>query len=118
MRQTPIYATPGNHDYNNTPALRTSYAIPYFDILNNFKNAEGGGVGSDKQEYYSFNHGNIHVVSLDSYGYETGQGTAIFAPTGAQITWLKSDLAAAKSQPGYCVGNCVYPLPALLDGYA
>ena len=61
---------------------------------------EGGGVASGKEEYYSFNHGNIHVVSLESYGYEPGQGTTIFdTTTGAQIKWLRLDLAAAKTNP-------------------
>ncbi|QJW88463.1 hypothetical protein HNV11_03280 [Spirosoma taeanense] len=95
MRQTPFYATPGNHDYYSTEARRIDHAIDYFNIVSNFR----GGAGNDKEEYYSFNHGNIHIVSLDSYGYESGQGTAIFAPAGPQMTWLRADLEAAKANP-------------------
>ncbi|RIV25367.1 hypothetical protein DYU11_08680 [Fibrisoma montanum] len=95
MKQTPFYATPGNHDYYSTEARRVDHDIDYFDIVSNFR----GGSANDKEEYYSFNHGNIHIVSLDSYGYESGQGTAIFSPNGPQMTWLKTDLAAAKSNP-------------------
>jgi 3',5'-cyclic AMP phosphodiesterase CpdA len=102
MKQTPSYATPGNHDYANnniTGTERTDHRIAYFDVMSHFKNAEAGGVPSGKEEYYSFNYGNIHVVSLDSFGYEPGQGTTIFGANGPQITWLKQDLAAAKTNP-------------------
>lgn len=95
MRQTPIYATPGNHDYYNTEARRVDHAIDYFNIVSNFR----GGPSADKEEYYSFNHGNIHIVSLDSYGYEGGVAGPIFDPNGVQMTWLKADLAAAQSNP-------------------
>ncbi len=95
MRQTPFYATPGNHDYYSTEARRIDHAIDYFNIVTNFR----GGPSADKEEYYSFNHNNIHIVSLDSYGYEGGAASPIFAPNGVQMTWLKADLAAAQSDP-------------------
>jgi len=107
FRQTPFYATPGNHDYQNNQVhagLRYQpHPIHYYDIVNNFAEATdgGGGVPSHREEYYSFNYNNIHIVSLDSYGFENqpGQGTAIFDPNGPQVTWLKQDLAAAQSNP-------------------
>ncbi|GAB2568876.1 metallophosphoesterase [Spirosoma areae] len=105
FRQTPFYAAPGNHDYQNNVlggGLRYEpHPIHYYDIVNNFTEAPdgGGGVPSHREEYYSFNYNNIHIVSLDSYGFESGQGTQIFAANGPQVTWLKQDLAAAQVNP-------------------
>ncbi len=95
MRQTPFYATPGNHDYYSTEARRIDHDIDYYDIVTNFR----GGPSANKEEYYSFNHNNIHIVSLDSYGYEGEAVSPIFDPNGVQMTWLKADLAAAQSDP-------------------
>ena len=107
LRQTPFYATPGNHDYQNNQVhagLRYQpHPIHYYDIVNNFTETAdgGGGVPSHREEYYSFNYNNVHIVSLDSYGFENqpGQGTDIFNPNGPQVTWLKLDLAAAQANP-------------------
>ena len=103
FRQTPFYATPGNHDYQNNYAgggLRYDpHPIHYYDVVNNFMEAADGGGGepSHREEYYSFNYNNIHIVSLDSYGFESGQGTTILAANGPQVTWLKQDLAKAQA---------------------
>ncbi len=97
MRQTPIYAAPGNHDYP-TGESRTTHKIPYFDMISPPTKGEAGGVASGKKEYYSFNYNNIHFVALDSYGFEPGTGhQRIFDPAGPQITWLKKDLSAAQT---------------------
>lgn len=105
FRQTPFYATPGNHDYQNNfnaGGLRYDpHPIHYYNVVNNFTEAADGGGGepSHREEYYSFNYNNIHVVSLDSYGFESGQGTTIFGANGPQVTWLKQDLAKAQADP-------------------
>jgi hypothetical protein len=52
MKQTPSYATPGNHDYANnniTGTERTDHRIAYFDVMSHFKNAEAGGVAFRKR---------------------------------------------------------------------
>ena len=99
LRQTPIYAVPGNHDYP-TGESRTTHKVPYFDMISPPTKGEAGGVASGKEEYYSFNYNNIHVVALDSYGFEAGTGhQRIFDPAGPQVTWLKKDLAAAQTDP-------------------
>src|SRR5207244_1446495 len=36
----------------------------------------------------------VHFVSLDSYGKENSNTTRLYDTTGAQITWVKNDLAA------------------------
>ena len=105
FRQTPFYATPGNHDYQTNFAaggLRYDpHPIHYYDVVNNFTEASDGGGGepSHREEYYSFNYNNIHIVSLDSYGFESGQGTTIFGANGPQVSWLKQDLAKAQADP-------------------
>jgi acid phosphatase type 7 len=84
MRQSPLWATIGNHDgYSADSATQTG---PFYDIHTFPKNGEAGGVASGTEAYYSFNYGNIHVVVLDSY--ETSRST-----TGAMMNWLKADLA-------------------------
>ncbi|MFT3909167.1 MAG: metallophosphoesterase family protein [Ferruginibacter sp.] len=88
-----LWPATGNHDYANNATRQTDHAIAYYDIFTLPKVAEAGGVASGNEAYYSFNYGNVHFVSLDSYGKETG-GTRLYDTTGAQATWLKQDLAA------------------------
>ena len=40
--------------------------MPYLDIFSLPAQAEAGGVPSGTEQYYSFDYGNVHVVSLDS----------------------------------------------------
>src|SRR4051794_40860545 len=88
-----IWPAPGNHDYANNTSLATSSLVPYYDIFSLPTNGEAGGVPSGSEAYYSYNYGNIHFVSLNSYGAETST-TALFDSTSAQAIWLKQDLAA------------------------
>jgi hypothetical protein len=53
---------------------------------------EIGGVASGVKNYYSFNVGSVHFISLDSYGKDGGN--LMYDTSGAQATWLKADLAA------------------------
>lgn len=95
MKQTPIYPSLGNHeygmvnyDYNNLTGLT------YYNIFDLFTNAEAGGVASTTERYYSFNYGNIHVVSIDPYGKEAGTNKRVWQYGSTQRAWLKSDLMA------------------------
>ncbi|MBD2755807.1 purple acid phosphatase family protein [Spirosoma validum] len=100
MKQSPIFATPGNHDYGNgNTGLRRNLAIPYYDIVTNPTQGEAGGVPSGTESYYSFNYGQIHFVSLDSDRYEDAMSTERFVENKPQISWLKQDLAAAQANP-------------------
>ena len=56
-------------------------------------NAECGGVSSGTEAFYSFDIGNVHFLSLDSYGTESGS-TRLYDTLGPQVTWIKNDLAA------------------------
>jgi hypothetical protein len=84
-----VFPTPGNHDYIN-PASRSE---PYYQIFSMPTAAECGGVPSGTEAYYSFDWGNIHFLSLDSYGTED-EGKRLFDTLSPQVTWVKKDLAA------------------------
>lgn len=85
FENTVIWPAPGNHDYNNNIPFSPSPA--YFDIFDCPTNGEAGGVPSGTEKYYSFNHGNIHFISLDSYSVPRSN-------TGAMANWLIQDLQA------------------------
>jgi hypothetical protein len=85
FENTVIWPAPGNHDYNNHIPFSPSPA--YFEVFNVPTNAEAGGVPTGTEKYYSFEYGNIHFISLDSYD-EPRSATAQMA------TWLQADLTA------------------------
>ncbi len=94
LRNHKLYPAPGNHDYGNSSANKASRSMPYHNIFSVPQNGEAGGVASTKQNYYSFDIGNIHFLSLDSYGTES-DGTSIETAGSSQLkTWLTADLAA------------------------
>lgn len=81
VRNTPLYTVIGNHDNNDSRVMYKSvFTLP--------ANGEAGGVASGTEDYYSFDYGNIHVVSLSVEGVSIG---------GAQTAWLQNDLANNKS---------------------
>jgi hypothetical protein len=61
--------------------------LPYLNIFALPSAAEAGGVPSGTEQYYSFDYGNVHVVSLDSQlsNRDAGQREAMRA-------WLVDDL--------------------------
>jgi Calcineurin-like phosphoesterase len=95
MKQTTIYPAPGNHDYSfGVSRVWTDHNVPYYNIFAPVKNAEMGGVASNHKEYYSYDIGNVHFVSLDSYGQETANNYVLADTLSPQVVWLKQDLAA------------------------
>ncbi|MES2645580.1 MAG: metallophosphoesterase [Bacteroidota bacterium] len=107
-----VFPSPGNHDYANSSSRQTDHNVPYYNIFNMPTAAECGGVASGTEAFYSYNWGNIHFLSLDSYGYETGS-TRLYDTLGPQATWVKNDLAANTSKwtvaywhhPPYTMGS-------------
>ncbi len=94
MKQTPLFPTPGNHDYySSAQNLRTG---AYFQNFSLPTNAEAGGLASGTEGYYSFNYNDIHFISLDSYGTFGANNERLSDTTinNPQIVWLKADLAA------------------------
>jgi hypothetical protein len=63
---------------------------PYLHIFSPPVAGETGGVGSGSVLYYSFDHGDIHLVVLDSMVSDR-------SPDGPMLTWLRQDLEANHS---------------------
>ena len=108
-----LFPAPGNHDYANDVNRQVDHNVPYFNIFTVPANAESGGVASTTKAFYSYNWGNIHFLSLDSYGFESPNNTRLYDTLGTQVTWLKADLAANTSKwtvaywhhPPYTMGS-------------
>ncbi len=94
LRYYKLYPAPGNHDYGNSSANTGLRNMPYHQNFTVPMAGEIGGVPSGVKNYYSFNVGDVHLVSLDSYGKDDANTTNLYDTTGAQATWLKADLAA------------------------
>jgi len=108
-----LFPTPGNHDYANDAGRQDDHAIPYYDIFTVPDAGQSGGVASNNKAYYSYNWGNIHFLSLDSYGEEDAGTTRLYDTNGKQVQWIKNDLAANTKKwtiaywhhPPYTMGN-------------
>ena len=94
LKNHQLFPAPGNHEYANSAARQDDHNIPYYSIFSNPANAQCGGVASGTEAYYSWDWGNIHFLSLDSYGEENGGTTRLYDTLGAQAVWVKQDLAA------------------------
>lgn len=109
LKQNPLYPAPGNHDYNNgSTTAQANHAVPYYTIFSMPTQGEAGGVPSNNQAYYSFNQGNVHFLSLDSYGKEDAGTTRMYDTLGAQVQWIKADLAA-NTNKGWVVAYWHHP---------
>ncbi|MBX3253677.1 MAG: metallophosphoesterase [Chitinophagaceae bacterium] len=93
LKQNPLFPTPGNHDYSSSTAARVENRpnVPYHKIFSVPINGEAGGTPSGNKAFYSFDIGNVHFLSLDSYGREIGL-TRLSDTLGPQVTWIKQDL--------------------------
>jgi acid phosphatase type 7 len=108
MKKSPLFPTPGNHDYNNDNFDRQNdHKVPYYDVFSMPTNAEAGGLASGTQSYYSYDYGNVHFLSLDSYGRED-QATRLYDTLGRQVQWIKADLAANQNK-GWVVAYWHHP---------
>jgi acid phosphatase type 7 len=85
-----IFPCPGNHDQHSKPAF-SAYCQFW------------GKAAHAPEMYYSFDLGGWHIVSLDSVTFAEGGPKA-----EAQLTWLKSDLAAKPQAPTFVYWH--YPL--------
>ncbi len=90
FKNIPLHPSPGNHDYANAGYLGADtreFNFPYFSIFTLPDNGEAGGFPSKNKKYYSYDYGNIHFVSLDSYGAYNDASSAMYK-------WLDADLKA------------------------
>ena len=85
LRQTPLWSALGNHDaidmiFNSPGAYPQIFSFPTA--------GESGGVASNSENYYSFDYGNIHFISLDSsINANRSAGSDMWS-------WLEADLIA------------------------
>ena len=86
LRGLPVWPTLGNHDAASTTTF-PSTSGPYYDIFSLPIAGEAGGLPSGTESYYSFNHGNVHFVCLNSAQVDLTHLTAM-------TTWLTADLQA------------------------
>lgn len=89
LRNTVCWPTMGNHE-GYTSKGETGVG-PYYDAYVVPTKGESGGVASGREAYYSFDHGNIHFICLDSHDMER-------KPTDPMAKWLKLDLEKAKAE--------------------
>jgi acid phosphatase type 7 len=97
LKKYPLYPCPGNHDYHDldftAEYAQNNHTTVYYQNFSTPVNGEAGGVASHNPAYYSFDIGNIHFLSLDSYGKEQKQ-YFLYDTLGPQVQWLKRDLEA------------------------
>ncbi len=84
LSQAAVWPAIGNHE---TYSQENDGILPYFNIFSLPTRGEAGGVASGTENYYSFNHGNIHFVCLDSE-------ISLFTGLQPMLNWLQADLAA------------------------
>jgi hypothetical protein len=85
LRTSSVWPTIGNHDaYSGVGGFGD---FPYLHIFSLPTQGEAGGVPSGTERYYSFNHGGVHFICLDSM-------TVDRSAQGPMALWLQQDLAA------------------------
>lgn len=95
LKQSGMFPSVGNHDYDNTSLKQDDISIPYFQNFTLPTNGELNGVPSNSEAYYSFDYGNVHFICLDSYAYGK-DNQRLFDGPSEQLTWLTNDLKANK----------------------
>jgi acid phosphatase type 7 len=97
LKHYPLFPSPGNHDYHDiefsAAVAQQTHEIAYYQNFSMPDSNENMGVPSNTAEYYSFDIGNIHFLSLDSYG--KADGKRLSDTSGPQATWIKRDLENA-----------------------
>ncbi|MBS1660441.1 MAG: metallophosphoesterase family protein [Bacteroidetes bacterium] len=93
----PLYPSPGNHDYydgdSSEQKVQQTHQVAYFQNFTMPSEGEAGGVPSHNPAFYSYDLGNIHFLSLDSYGIEE-ERYRMYDTLGPQVQWVKKDLEA------------------------
>jgi acid phosphatase type 7 len=97
LKKYPLFPCPGNHDYHDvefsSEVAQQTRGVAYYQNFSMPVDGESGGVPSHSAAYYSFNIGNIHFLSLDSYGEDNN--TRLSDTLGPQAQWVKKDLENA-----------------------
>ncbi|WNO08437.1 PKD domain-containing protein [Teredinibacter sp. KSP-S5-2] len=82
MRNTAVWPARGNHE-RDLAVHEANFTLP--------TNGEAGGTASGSELYFSFDHGNIHFVCLDSFTSSNLNGNAMY-------DWLEADLASTSQK--------------------
>ncbi|HTJ12586.1 MAG TPA: metallophosphoesterase family protein [Dinghuibacter sp.] len=97
LKLYPLFPAPGNHDYHDiefsAAVAQRTHSVAYYQNFSVPENGEAGGVPSHTKAFYSYDVGNIHFLSLDSYGKEADD-YRLYDTTGPQVQWIKHDLEA------------------------
>lgn len=100
LKKYPLFPSPGNHDYHDIEFsanyAQQSHEVAYYHNFSMPVNGEAGGVPSNTKAFYSYNIGNVHFLSLDSYGKENNYRMS--DTMGPQVQWIKKDLEANKNK--------------------
>jgi hypothetical protein len=111
LKKYPLFPAPGNHDYHDVEfsqaVAQKTHEVAYYQNFSMPTNGESGGVPSHTEAFYSFDIGNVHFLSLDSYGMEEN-ATRMYDTTGPQVQWIKKDLEANKNK-GWVVAYWHHP---------
>ncbi len=111
LKKYPLFPAPGNHDYHDTDIsasmAQQTHQTNYYQNFSMPSEGEAGGLPSHSAAFYSFDIGNIHFLSLDSYGKEDS-AYRLYDTTGPQVTWIKKDLAANKNK-GWVIAYWHHP---------
>ena len=85
LQNTFLWPTIGNHDSLSADSETESGV--YYDVFDLPRAGESGGVASGTEAYYSFDHGDIHFICLNSEDINR-------QPASPMFTWLEADLGA------------------------
>lgn len=92
--KTVLWPSLGNHDYGTTHPIVSSSPDAYLDAFTLPTSGEAGGLASNKKEYYSYDYGNVHFLSLNSEAYTYSIIPSIeIAHDQTMLTWIENDLA-------------------------
>jgi hypothetical protein len=118
LKNLPLFPTPGNHDYRDIDKYRgksqQSQEVAYYKNFTMPVKGEAGGVPSNNPAYYSFDIGNVHFLSLDSYGKDI-EGNRMYDTLSAQVQWVKK---RPGSQQEPRMGNCLLASSTLYNDLA
>lgn len=100
LKKYPLFPSPGNHDYHDiefsAAYAQQSHEIAYYHNFSMPQDGEAGGIPSHTKSFYSYDIGNVHFLSLDSYGKEDNY--RMYDTLGRQVQWIKQDLEANKNK--------------------
>jgi hypothetical protein len=97
LRQSALFMGLGNHDYGSFPRVQDNPDMGYYQIFNLPTKGELGGAPSGSEAYYSFDYGNVHFISLDSFA-RGRDGKLLTDPGSEQMAWLIKDLENTKQR--------------------